>query len=206
MVKQTCHGWLYNCPGTLSSLAVGRYIDICQVAFHTLPPFAPYIPTFALPYLAVGLLSSTFGLAFYFTTYVTLQVLLHPLTRPTLACLPNLWEGENLLFPPLQVSSEASESSLCFAVLASTSDQLPYINYLHAIRVCKLHTSCQSVSIVPTILKTYCVEDRGSFIRASQLKTLRSCPWILSFDAPAFLLSMLPCVHMMDIFQKPRLL
>jgi len=37
---------------------------------------------------------------------------------------------------------------------------ISYINYLHAIRVCRLHTSCQSVSFIPTIPKTYRVKDR----------------------------------------------
>jgi len=38
-----------------------------KVAFDALPPFAPLVPTTALPYLALVLLASTFGLAFYFT-------------------------------------------------------------------------------------------------------------------------------------------
>ncbi|KAF7784810.1 hypothetical protein Agabi119p4_975 [Agaricus bisporus var. burnettii] len=36
--------------------------------FDALPAFAPLIPTEVLPYLALLLLASTFGLAFYFTT------------------------------------------------------------------------------------------------------------------------------------------
>jgi hypothetical protein len=41
-----------------------------QVAYDALPSFSPIVSTPLLPYLAFVLLASTFGLAFYFTTYV----------------------------------------------------------------------------------------------------------------------------------------
>ncbi|KZP08264.1 hypothetical protein FIBSPDRAFT_815069 [Athelia psychrophila] len=39
-----------------------------QALHKSLPPFAPYLPVALLPYLALGSLSSTFALAFYFST------------------------------------------------------------------------------------------------------------------------------------------
>ena len=45
-----------------------------QVLHNSLPPFAPAIPVAALPFLALVLLSATFGLAFYFTTSVSLPL------------------------------------------------------------------------------------------------------------------------------------
>ncbi|KAF7978987.1 hypothetical protein HWV62_44249 [Athelia sp. TMB] len=39
-----------------------------QALHKVLPPFAPYIPVALLPYFALVLLSSTFALAFYFST------------------------------------------------------------------------------------------------------------------------------------------
>ncbi|KAF7964490.1 hypothetical protein HWV62_6979 [Athelia sp. TMB] len=41
-----------------------------QALHKALPPFAPYIPVALLPYFALVLLSSTFALAFYFSTRV----------------------------------------------------------------------------------------------------------------------------------------
>ncbi|KAL4253352.1 Dolichyl-diphosphooligosaccharide-protein glycosyltransferase subunit OST5 [Pleurotus pulmonarius] len=42
--------------------------EAIKVLHNSLPPFAPAIPVAALPFLALVLLSATFGLAFYFTT------------------------------------------------------------------------------------------------------------------------------------------
>ncbi|KAI0638893.1 hypothetical protein C8Q77DRAFT_1213628 [Trametes polyzona] len=39
-----------------------------QALHKATPPFAPYIPTGLLPYIAFVLLGATFGLAFYFST------------------------------------------------------------------------------------------------------------------------------------------
>ena len=174
MVKQTCHGWLYGYPGN-SYFTACKYIDILQVAFHTLPPFSPYIPTLALPYLAVGLLSSTFGLAFYFTTYVLSfrPCFTRSLIQLQLAKSVSGRKRTCRFFrrkSPWRLRNRRSVLQ-CWRLRLIN---ILYINYLHAIRVCKLHTSCRSASIIPTIPKTYRVEDRWSFIRASQLKTLRS--------------------------------
>ena len=46
-------------------------IALSQQALHkSAPAFAPAIPVSLLPYLAFFLLVATFGLAFYFSTYV----------------------------------------------------------------------------------------------------------------------------------------
>ncbi|KAB5591484.1 hypothetical protein CTheo_5088 [Ceratobasidium theobromae] len=39
-----------------------------KALYESLPPFAPLIPTTALPYIAFTLLTSTFALGFYFST------------------------------------------------------------------------------------------------------------------------------------------
>jgi uncharacterized membrane protein len=44
--------------------------DCIQHLHQILPAFAPYVPVGILSYLAFILLTATFGLAFYFTTYV----------------------------------------------------------------------------------------------------------------------------------------
>lgn len=64
---------------------------------------------------------------------------------------------------------------------------ITYINYLPAIRACKLHTGCQSVSNMnmPAIPNLPC---RRSLILRPRFAT-------------AFLLNMPPCVHTMDTFQ-----
>jgi hypothetical protein len=43
-----------------------------QHLHKTVPAFTPYVPAGVLSYLAFILLTATFGLAFYFTTYVTI--------------------------------------------------------------------------------------------------------------------------------------
>jgi hypothetical protein len=44
--------------------------DCIQHLHQIVPAFTPYVPVGILSYLAFILLTATFGLAFYFTTYV----------------------------------------------------------------------------------------------------------------------------------------
>ena len=44
--------------------------DCLQYLHKTVPAFSPYVPVGLLSYLAFILLTGTFGLAFYYTTYV----------------------------------------------------------------------------------------------------------------------------------------
>jgi hypothetical protein len=46
--------------------------DCVQQLHKILPAFTPYVPVGVLSYLAFILLTATFGLAFYFTTYVVI--------------------------------------------------------------------------------------------------------------------------------------
>jgi hypothetical protein len=57
----------------------------CVQHLHKIvPAFTPYVPVGVLSYLAFILLTATFGLAFYFTTYVIgMCSLLHLLTSST---------------------------------------------------------------------------------------------------------------------------
>jgi hypothetical protein len=50
--------------------------DCVQHLHKILPAFTPYVPVGVLSYLAFILLTATFGLAFYFTTYVIYMCLL----------------------------------------------------------------------------------------------------------------------------------
>jgi hypothetical protein len=53
-----------------------------QHLHKVVPAFSPYVPVGLLSYLAFVLLTATFGLAFYFTTYVKFILLTHArLTR-----------------------------------------------------------------------------------------------------------------------------
>ncbi|KAL9715694.1 hypothetical protein Ac2012v2_000137 [Leucoagaricus gongylophorus] len=61
--------------------------DSAKLVWNALPPFAPHIPTAALPYLAFGLLSSTFSLAFYFTTLPSQSLPLRELAVASAASL-----------------------------------------------------------------------------------------------------------------------
>lgn len=51
--------------------------DFAQQLHKIVPAFTPYVPVGVLAYLAFILLTATFGLAFYFTTYVIMPVFLH---------------------------------------------------------------------------------------------------------------------------------
>jgi hypothetical protein len=51
--------------------------DCIQHLHKTVPAFTPYVPVGVLSYLAFILLTATFGLAFYFTTYVIIVPLFH---------------------------------------------------------------------------------------------------------------------------------
>lgn len=56
------------------------YLSDCIQHLHKIvPAFTPYVPVGVLSYLAFVLLTATFGLAFYFTTYVI--ILLFILSR-----------------------------------------------------------------------------------------------------------------------------
>jgi hypothetical protein len=51
--------------------------DCVQHLHKIVPAFTPYVPVGVLSYLAFILLTATFGLAFYFTTYVVIVLLFH---------------------------------------------------------------------------------------------------------------------------------
>lgn len=51
--------------------------DCVQHLHKIVPAFTPYVPVGVLSYLAFILLTATFGLAFYFTTYVVIVPLFH---------------------------------------------------------------------------------------------------------------------------------
>ncbi len=56
----------------------------CVQHLHKIvPAFTPYVPVGVLSYLAFILLTATFGLAFYFTTYVLVVRLFHHEFHPT---------------------------------------------------------------------------------------------------------------------------
>ena len=48
--------------------------DRLQQLHKIVPAFTPYVPVGVLSYLAFVLLTATFGLAFYFTTYVLISL------------------------------------------------------------------------------------------------------------------------------------
>ena len=64
--------------GTYASVKVCQFsagslfnlFDCVQDLHKIVPAFTPYVPVGILSYLAFILLTATFGLAFYFTTYV----------------------------------------------------------------------------------------------------------------------------------------
>ena len=56
------------CYSSTSSLF--NLSDFVQHLHKIVPAFTPYVPVGVLSYLAFILLTATFGLAFYFTTYV----------------------------------------------------------------------------------------------------------------------------------------
>lgn len=51
--------------------------DCVQHLHKVVPAFTPYVPVGVLSYLAFILLTATFGLAFYFTTYVAIVPIRH---------------------------------------------------------------------------------------------------------------------------------
>jgi hypothetical protein len=53
-----------------SFLLLSSLSDGIQHVHKIVPAFTPYVPVGVLAYLAFILLTATFGLAFYFTTYV----------------------------------------------------------------------------------------------------------------------------------------
>jgi hypothetical protein len=56
----------------------------CVQHLHKIvPAFTPYVPVGVLSYLAFILLTATFGLAFYFTTYVLVVCLFYHGFHPT---------------------------------------------------------------------------------------------------------------------------
>jgi len=57
----------------LSFLFLFSLSDGVQHLHKILPAFTPYVPVGVLAYLAFILLTATFGLAFYFTTYVVVM-------------------------------------------------------------------------------------------------------------------------------------
>lgn len=55
------------------SVFIGYYVNLSDCVQHLhkiVPAFIPYVPVGVLSYLAFILLTATFGLTFYFTTYV----------------------------------------------------------------------------------------------------------------------------------------
>ena len=62
--------YTYSSP---SSALIAHRIPL-QALHKSTPAFSPTIPTALLPYLAFFLLAATFGLAFYFSTYVPVSV------------------------------------------------------------------------------------------------------------------------------------
>lgn len=72
--------------GTYATVKVCQYSiglfslsDSFQHLHKIVPAFTPYVPVGVLSYLAFILLTATFGLAFYFTTYVIFSL---PLWAP----------------------------------------------------------------------------------------------------------------------------
>ena len=65
------HTGTHTCPPPLRSLLI---VFPLQALHKSTPAFSPTIPTALLPYLAFFLLAATFGLAFYFSTYVPVSV------------------------------------------------------------------------------------------------------------------------------------
>jgi len=71
--------------GTYATVKVCRFSagslfnlsDCVQHLHKTVPAFTPYVSVGVLSYLAFILLTATFGLAFYFTTYVIIVPLSH---------------------------------------------------------------------------------------------------------------------------------
>lgn len=59
--------------------------DSIQALHQSLPPFSPYISATLLPYLAGVLLTTTFALAFYFSTLPKATVPIHEVGVASLA-------------------------------------------------------------------------------------------------------------------------
>ncbi|SRR6266478_6046259 len=60
-----------------STCSLFNLSDYVQHLHKIVPAFTPYVPVGVLSYLAFILLTATFGLAFYFTTYVIVVPLFH---------------------------------------------------------------------------------------------------------------------------------